>query len=267
MFYKLSDTKENLRSHKRSHSEDKEAFSRTIVDEDLVYTCQRAECGKKFISEHVLKYHVRNNHKEIEYKHLQNRSSKSKTSCPLCHLQFKSFYTMHSHLLDIHQEDKDLLKEGATQISPKVDCTDCKLKFVRPSILVYHKSRVHKSSRRFQCENCILSFKQNRKLGLHSLKVHKKKIEKIEGDGASECKLCYRLFESRYNMSTHQKQFHPEDIIHLNRDIQRKELIFSCSSCNNSFLSEHLLKYHTNRQHGKEFHCKLCYYDLNVKGI
>ena len=95
--------------------------------------------------------------------------------------------------------------------------------------------------------------------------MHKKKIEKIVGDVTNECKLCYRMFESRSNMSTHQKQFHPEDIIHLNRDIQRNEQIFSCTSCNKSFLSEHLLKYHTNKQHSKEYHCKLCYYDFKYK--
>ena len=174
--YKLFSKKEHLKCHMKIHSADQEAFLRTISDEDLVYTCQSDGCGQKFISEHILKYHFNSNHREMEYKHLQKGSAKSETTCPLCHLLFKSFYTMHSHLLDSHNEDKDLLKEGALTISPELECIDCDLKFIRPSILLYHKNRVHRGYRkRFQCEDCPLQFKLYGKFRLHTLKVHMKK--------------------------------------------------------------------------------------------
>ena len=38
-------------------------------------------------------------------------------------------------------------------------------------------------------------------------------------------------------------------------------MIFNCITCSKSFISENVLKYHTDREHTTKANCKLCYYD------
>ena len=258
--------KKHLQSHTRIHSEDQKAFHRNISDEELAFACEYTECGLKFISEHVRTYHFNSNHKEMEFKHLQKGSAKSEANCPLCYIKFKSFYSMHAHILDIHSEDKDLLKEGAMKISPDVACPYCELKFVRSSILSYHISRIHKQGRGFQCEDCPLMFKLQTKLILHNFNIHKKKLKRSPfRDYINECKLCYQKYQRKSNLTMHQKKFHSEDIFYLKSDILKEQLTFYCLSCQTSFVSDNILKYHIRREHTEKFNCKLCHYDFKSK--
>ena len=50
--------KSNLVAHKYVHKGDKDAFERKLQDSDLIFECQHEHCGKRFISEGILKYHI-----------------------------------------------------------------------------------------------------------------------------------------------------------------------------------------------------------------
>jgi uncharacterized Zn-finger protein len=238
--YKAFSKGRSLYFHKKIHKEDQDAFGKEISIQDLTVVCSQSTCGQKFVSENILKYHTNSVHREKEFKHLRNTTAKLHT-CPLCYTEFKSFYTMHSHILDIHDEDKDLLKTNGGLDNPKYECDKCKKRFMRPSILKYHSVRVHK-------EQLSLAFKSR-----------------------LECPLCYNPFQSTKNLKTHLQNMHKHDENYLGRVIHDSELIKTCPMCPKKFVSERSLVLHTDRGHrggeSKKHKCDECpkSFDLHLK--
>ena len=220
--YKSFAKKSNLVSHKYVHKGDRDAFERKLQDSDLIFECQHEHCGKRFISESILKYHTNDNHRELEFKYLKNPTAKDHT-CPLCYIKFKSFYTMHSHILEAHKDDKDLLRAGEEIGEGQFACSTCEQKFVRPSILEYHENRIHRK---------------------HLKSVHSQKENK--------CKLCYREFNNSKHLSG-QERIHQKDKAALGRQICDSELKFHCkeADCNKRFISDNILRYHLRTMHGE----------------
>ena len=193
-----------------------------LQDSDLIFEWQHEHCGKRFISESILKYHTNDNHRELEFKYLKNPTAKDHT-CPLCYIKFKSFYTMHNHILEAHKDDKDLLRAGEEIGEAQFACSTCEEKFVRPSILKYHENRIHRK---------------------HLKSVHSQKENK--------CKLCYREFNNSKHLSG-QERIHQKDKAALGRQICDSELKFHCkeADCNKRFISDNILRYHLRTMHGE----------------
>ena len=246
--YKRFGKRANMVAHKYVHKEDRAAFERKLNDSELIFECKNVQCDKKFISESVLKYHTNDHHRELEFKFLKNQTGKDQT-CPLCFIKFKSFYTMHSHILEVHKDDKDLLnllRAGESMGDPQFGCSACDEKFVRSSILEYHQNRVHR---------------------LH-LKV-------VQSQKENKCKLCYKVFHTFKHLRSHMK-IHKKDKSAFGREICESDLKFECkeADCGKKFISENILKYHSRSVHREgvflEFrhlkkqgenahHCPLCH--------
>ena len=218
--YKSFTKKGNFVAHKYVHKGDRAAFERKLTDSDLIFECKEEHCGKRFISEDILKYHRNDNHRQLEFKYLKNPTGRDQ-KCPLCYINFKSFYTMHNHILEAHKDDKDLLRAGTKMADPQFVCKKCDKKFVRPSILKYHQNRIHR---------------------LHLNPNIKEK----------ECKLCYKLFNNARNLKSHTK-IHKKDKAAFSREICDSDLKFECKEegCEMKFISENILKYHYRSVHGE----------------
>ena len=243
----------NMRCHKKVHKEDLEWFNIEIGDVDLKFECQETKCSKRFVSPILLKYHTNRIHKELEFKHLKDSKTKVH-ACPLCFLEFQSFYAMHNHILDIHHEDKDLIRKGANQETPNINCTLCELKFARSSILLYHKGRVHK----------VGNAHKRKKLSAKKNQIQQKVT----------CQLCYTRFSSRGNFKVHIKKVHhtEEEKSALQMDIIDNDILtYQCQQCEKKFLNENILNRHGRLQHKeksvglvivkttRQNYCKLCY--------
>ena len=65
----------NLSRHiYKTHNEDKDAYNKTLKEEDMKYDCTK--CDLKFISEPLRSYHIKKNHKEKEKKDRNSKGMK-----------------------------------------------------------------------------------------------------------------------------------------------------------------------------------------------
>ena len=270
--YNSFEKNSNLNSHKKIHKEDKDFFNREINESDLQFMCTDINCGQKFVSEKILKYHINRKHttfREIEFKHLKKGTKKGVIhDCPLCYVQFKSFYTMHNHILDIHHEDKDLLKEGQIEEKPIYNCSQCDHTFQRPSILEYHTNRMHQKaggskikSVKINCRHCAETFKHIKAAKAHSLEIHKTPYIILERTRMQyKCSLCYQLFRRNRYLQNHIQSMHQNELFYLDQAMSQEDLTLKCSQCEKKFVSENSLAIHVQRTHGQtDVYCKLCY--------
>ena len=270
--YNSFEKKSNLHSHKKIHKDDRAFFNIEISENDLQFMCTDINCGQKFVSEKILKYHKNRKHttfREIEFRHLKRSTKKGVIhDCPLCYVQFKSFYTMHNHILDIHHEDKDLLKEEQIDEKPLYSCSQCDHRFQRPSILEYHTNRIHQKvggsknkTEQINCRHCPETFKHIKSAKAHSLEVHKIPYMILDRTRMQyKCSLCYQLFRRNRYLQNHIQSMHQNELFYLNQAPCEENLKFKCSQCENMFVSENSLVIHLKRGHGQtDGYCKLCY--------
>ena len=239
--YKAFQRRSNLMSHKRIHKEDKKFFEREISESDLRFMCTDESCQQRFVSQKILDYHALRNHstrRDIEFKHLKKSSKKGVIhSCPLCYIQFKSFYTMHDHILDIHHQDKDLLKEAGTEETLIYDCAKCQYSFFRPSLLEYHSNRIH-----------------GRKSSSKTSSVAKSPESK------RQCSLCYEPFRKSKYLQNHIQSMHQSDKSYLDETINESDKQFECKRCESWFVSNNSIDIHFKRNHEEaKKSCELCY--------
>ena len=163
------------------------------------------------------KYHLRTMHGEhviLEFRHLK-KHGETAHNCPLCLVQFKSFYNMHRHILDHHsKEERKLLKTEGGLCDPKYKCTRCEKSFVTESILEKHIERAHKnkspdatkSGESWACNYCTEIFPTCSLVQAHTVKAHKKKYQcKDPLMLKYECVLCRNKFRKNKYLRNHQE--------------------------------------------------------------
>ena len=63
------------------------------------------------------------------------------------------------------------------------------------------------------------------------------------------CKLCHREFFRKNKLQAHKQKFHKYELKYFDTETTDAELTFSCTKCNDRFISENSLKIHLLQQH------------------
>ncbi|XP_067088284.1 zinc finger protein 692 [Osmerus mordax] len=146
--------------------------------------CEFEGCGQIFSTVQYLNYHVK-------YKHLHQRSFLCpQPSCGKS-FNFKKHLKEHEKL---HSNQRDFI------------CDRCGGAFRNNSQLLIHY-RTHTGEKPLQCEVCGFACNQKASLNWHMRKHN------IESSYQFPCQFCGRRFEKRYNLSTHHRRSHPEQVL------------------------------------------------------
>ena len=253
---------ENLRKHEElKHPDEKETLERTFLSvKDLKYKCNFCPQIPGFLTENLVFYHMRKDHKGKKI--AQNK--KQKVTCHLCQKQFQS------------RSIKTHLETHNTELNH--ECNLCYKKFKMTKYLTIHQRKYHAEQRQYfgkkidpsllshSCSECDLKFLAESALQYHIRENHSDSNHKAKARTivTFQCKLCYRKLKTNSNYKTHIK-VHKEDLEALNRDISDDELKHSCHTCDLKFYSRHVLTYHSLLNHcarkvtNKRYQCTLCY--------
>ena len=192
--------------------EEREFIEREISEADLKYPC--SECPRKFVTKSLLTKHFRI-HKLEEIGFVKEScfvESLAEYRCILCYTQFKNGGHLLEHAVFTHQDEIHRFKDKPEPQDLKTSCPDCQLKFVSNNSLLYHQLRVHYVNDSLYCRLCEVTFKNSTGLLSH-LKKHKDELE---------------LFR---------------------RTSEVEEKPFTCGTCDESYVSQVSLQYHSRKVH------------------
>ena len=156
----------------------------THFPDDTDFVCNGKDgCGKRFVTESLLKSHLAANHKHKNPKNLV---------CDLCGIPYSKKMELQRHLTNIHGI-------GEKQYS----CPQCEKRFASPLSLRNHLM-THQPVRNQTCTICLKSFHTRKLLNQHEI-CHK--------PPRHECKMCGKFFLYRSaGLGTHLKQVHGVDM-------------------------------------------------------
>nr|XP_029733038.1 zinc finger protein 425-like isoform X2 [Aedes albopictus] len=225
--------------HERTH------FKR---NESNKYLCNK--CGKGYVHEGSLKYH------------LKKHDMTEKYTCDICHKQFLTKTNLKAHIT-VHCNVKPY------------QCEQCGKKFRQRGTLNFHLA-IHNADKPHKCEFCNESYRKIRDLRRHQLVVHGQteltikslheqedsgdelpiKPEVLQKKGTRKrgknrltygCNLCSRTFKVPASLASHIKT-HSEE---------RK---FVCKECGMGFKKPEHLRMHIDGVHLKKkaFSCEVC---------
>ena len=197
--YDACGTAENLKKHEElKHSDEKETLERTFFSfQDLKYRCDYCPQIPGFLTENLLLYHMRKDHKGKKFPtkvtchlcqkqfqsrsikvHLETHNTELNYECTLCYKRFKMTKYLNIHQKKYHPEQR---KYFGKKIDPSLlshRCSKCDLKFVAGSVLQYHVRESHSDSKH--------------RSGARTIRTY-------------QCKLCYRELKTNSNYKTHIK--------------------------------------------------------------
>ena len=110
--YKPFEHNSYMFKHEKVHKEDQAALNLDLSAIVKSFECTEIDCGMRFVSPHILNYHFNIVHKTFEFGHLWQTSYNAKVKryeCPLCYVTLQSFYAKHRHIMNIHEEEKNIL--------------------------------------------------------------------------------------------------------------------------------------------------------------
>lgn len=255
--YDACGSEENLKRHEElKHSDERESLARTFFNvQDLKYKCEFCPQIPGFLTENLVRYHKRRDHK--------GKKLPSKVTCHLCEKQFQvRSFKVH---LETHKTELDH------------ECNICYKKFKMSKYLNHHQKKYHPEESKFfektidssqlshHCSKCDKRFLTEDILKYHMKDEHSSSGNITESKNAEvhQCKLCYRELKSLSNLKAHQK-VHKEDLEAFERDIGEEELKYNCQACDINFISSHVLTHHSLLQHSTrtvgrgKYECVLC---------
>ena len=151
-----------LKKHKYIvHRMDTYSFDADVLDFHLKFPCDR--CGKKFVSEVLRKYHLKNSHMLT-----------TETICKWCNFTFKLPSDLKSHKENIHKSDSHAFDADINESQLQYTCEQCNLKFVSEKFLNYHTRYGHKDllPREPTCRLCQVNFKDAHLQRAHVKRCH-----------------------------------------------------------------------------------------------
>ncbi|XP_026753769.2 PR domain zinc finger protein 15-like [Galleria mellonella] len=257
-----------------SECNDMDRYASHIVDAHLVCLKTCKYCTRMFLNADNCRTH--------EHKHFINTSTR-KYSCSQCIAVFSSIPELEYHEYDKHKDIGDgvLLQECFPYLSSVLNinalkfiqsygtdtvyvCVHCEL--TTPDVMEYIEHLKRSKCRSYVCDKC--SFVYKKKFGLikhfytrkecnnYTMKIPKKKCEDCQvyftpkllkehkkNCKALKCKVCNWTFNSMYELTSHQTEFHP-----LSISLQ------SCKFCNKEFVGTVALNKHIHRSHKDAAH-------------
>ena len=291
-FFQASDSQQ-LKNHEKDQHEDHQDELRIsfFTLKDLAFSCKHCVQIPGFLSENVLNYHKRVEHrikvkdtvvrckvcqKLVKSSSLKNHRlvhSEKTFECNLCYKKFARTRYLQDHQKSRHPYEAEFHNKNLEDSDLVFSCEECSLRFLTQNVLDYHQ-KTHERKAIFYCYFCASSFADPKFLRLHCGKVHGKKVNIDTSDKKFKCKLCYTGFNRVKDMNTHSK-IHKEDQDALKRQLTEEDLKVICSECDYRFVSFDILKYHINKNHkhnefeelrkpsfdqeNKNYFCKLCY--------
>jgi len=217
-----------LKKHlKVIHKDDMHLFEGDLDESLLTNHCQF--CDKKFVSEHILRYHQKYQHKEAQ---------ETSSYCKLCYITFKFPSLFKNHKMTTHKDDMWAFQVDLDSTMLKHECAHCDLKFLSEHLLNYHTNLKHKElkDKLSYCKLCYVDFKFSSQLRAHKSKIHtaKEEIEafsvKLEKSSLTyKCKFCKKRFLTKNILRYHNIYNHKEE--------RRQDL--NCEFCNKVFKWTH----------------------------
>ncbi|XP_050676822.1 gastrula zinc finger protein XlCGF57.1-like isoform X9 [Leptidea sinapis] len=194
------------------------------------FTCDI--CGRSYLTNEALKYHVRCNHSGSQYTcrkcwqefltdeekkhHVQTSKQCWPFCCVHCCEKFKSWEGKQKHLEDVHGKPKK-----------KYNCTDCNEVFESRKQFYSHYTLYHTNDS-FMCTCCGMKFTKKHKLEDHKI-TH-------TGEKDFECDICNKLFTRKNTLKQH---------MYIHKVVKR----FPCPVCNKQFAQKVSLKRHASSYH------------------
>ncbi|VVD05370.1 unnamed protein product [Leptidea sinapis] len=213
------------------------------------FTCDI--CGRSYLTNEALKYHVRCNHSGSQYTcrkcwqefltdeekkhHVQTSKQCWPFCCVHCCEKFKSWEGKQKHLEDVHGKPKK-----------KYNCTDCNEVFESRKQFYSHYTLYHTNDS-FMCTCCGMKFTKKHKLEDHKI-TH-------TGEKDFECDICNKLFTRKNTLKQH---------MYIHKVVKR----FPCPVCNKQFAQKNpqrrnavlLLKYSSAIPFKTRFNRIVCSY-------
>ena len=256
--YNQVQSKGTLKTHiKTVHSKDAHFLEREITDEDLQFPC--TECPDKFVSESILKAHLRR-HQNDEYEFLRERCSVDKSfQCNLCYTKFNRFSEMILHATSYHKEEIEFVKNQPDSSDLVIDCPECDLKFVSTNSVLYHRLKIHFSSDDTYCRLCEKTMKSQQGIFLHKLKVHQNELEVFkrrltEYDRDKNCSRCDLKFYTEGSLEYHLRKEHSVSKKSTVKIMTKKQKVMkTCKLCYkkfkmNAYLTQHIKNIHNTAE-------------------
>ena len=214
---------------------------------------------------------------------VENKNKKNFYQCDMCHLAYKTAYSLKTHqimkhdlkleesvecnicglsygsvyILSLHKLDKHGLSGDP---ACNVECEECKMMCDDYMSYKAHKKREHnimvftELNRNFICPTCGKAFTRRDTLKDHCEIIHLRTKSRKQKPQPTErkhiCDFCGKAFLRRNNLSEHISVKH--------KDTAKK---YKCEECGETFLRPHALEYHTNKVHlhKKPYECEKCH--------
>jgi Zinc finger, C2H2 type len=181
-----------------------------------------------------------------------------KFSCNLCGRQYVAKYNVRKHLHEKHRHiNSDVLEEiplkAAADNGKRFYCSACPKDFSSKQGLEKHQNNEHNPSNLLKCNKCPASLSTLKLFHAHA-RTHELKQEEPLGDGATQCKKCFKTYSTP-------KQLYHHMLVH-------REKLLSCDKCGERFnfkvkLIHHLfrhvgIKYDKNKTAKERIVCEIC---------
>ena len=169
--------------------------------------------------------------------------------CRLCYEGCPTEDDLKRHEEKAHEHDKKELKLSFITLKDLVfKCDKCPgIGFLTENILKMHRKSKHQhggqSLQLKEKGSSLIKEKEDSKTRPKD-PLLRKALEPVD-----ICKLCHREFFRKNKLQAHKQKFHKYELKYFDTETTDAELTFSCSKCNDKFISENSMKIHLLQQH------------------
>ena len=191
----------------------------------------------------------------LKIEHVAKKHPKRKIyNCQHCDFKCLKSETLKKHASQKHPEDNSNLYQTANKkIRSSRVCRVCKKEFQTRILMIEHYTSNHPDVKVYSCPFCNVKLLKAFRLEKHISKEHPEHDSDLSFTGKkgshNTCTTCKLVFKSRGLMMKHLMSAHPE------------EKIYSCSLCNDKYLTLHGLNLHVFNRHERkvtDLGCSYC---------
>ncbi|XP_055589954.1 zinc finger protein 59-like [Uranotaenia lowii] len=220
-----------------------------VHGDDKPYACPH--CELSYANNGALRRHISEIHEN------QPRMNKitNQFNCFLCKMRFLNRTDLTTHISGAHGNEeypylecpdcprtficRQSLVQHRNIHTDKYVCKKCGKHFSNFKALQTHRDGVHSRSPNFRCDICKQLFTTGTGLQSHRKKHFRK--------SSNECEICRMIFINKYSLNCH-RQTH----------LDKHDLTFVCSECNETFITNDDLRHHRQSSHPRQRLCEIC---------